>query len=238
MKFSSKLVKGTLVKRYKRFLADVRLEDGTVITATCPNTGSMMGLTVPGICVWLSVSDNPKRKYAHTWEMLDLEFDGRAARVGINTGNPNKIVTEAIRGGAVAELRGYENLRNEVKYGINSRIDVLLEDAERPPCYVEVKNVHLLRKPGIAEFPDSVTERGTKHLREMANMVAEGARSVMLYLIQRDDAESLGFAADIDPTYVESLEWAISNGVEAIAYSCKLDENGIELDRAVPLLLD
>ena len=141
--------------------------------------------------MWLSTSDKPSRKYRHTWEMVEIDFGGRSVRVGINTGHPNRIVSEAIRSGRVPELSGYSGLRNEVKYGVNSRIDILLESDGRPPCYVEVKNVHMSRSAGLAEFPDSVTARGAKHLDELARMVDEGARAVMFYLVQRDDCSAL-----------------------------------------------
>ena len=238
MKFTTPLVRGTLIKRYKRFLTDVTLEDGEVITASCPNTGSMMGLKDPGNRVWLSTSDNPKRKYRHTWEMVEVTKDGQKTIVGLNTGRPNAIVSEAIRSGEIAELAGYANLRNEVKYGANSRIDILLEDDNRPACYVEVKNVTLLRKKGVAEFPDGVTARGAKHLKEMSEMVRQGHRATMFYLAQRADAEQLTFASDIDPAYLEAYKEARKARVEAIAYACTLSEDGIILDRTIPILVD
>ena len=232
------LICGKLIRRYKRFLTDVELDDGSVITAVCPNTGSMMGLTEPGTTVWLSTSDNPKRKYARTWELLRLDGPEIKAMVGINTNLPNKIVSEAIAGGAVPELAGYGTLRNEVKYGKNSRIDILLEDDARPRCYVEVKNVHLLREKGRAEFPDSVTARGKKHLVELADMVAEGARAVMFYLIQRDDAETFSLARDIDPDYASTFATARAAGVEVLVYCCKLGTSEIVLDKPVPFVGD
>lgn len=238
MKFTTPLVRGTLIKRYKRFLTDVTLEDGEVITASCPNTGSMMGLKDPGNRVWLSTSDNPKRKYRHTWEMVEVAMDGQQTIVGLNTGRPNAIVSEAIRDGKITELAGYANLRNEVKYGVNSRIDILLEDDNRPACYVEVKNVTLLRQKGVAEFPDGVTARGAKHLKEMSEMVRQGHRATMFYLAQRADAEQLTFASDIDPAYLKAYKQARKAGVEAIAYACTLSEDGIVLDRAIPILVD
>ena len=238
MEFDAPLVTGTLIKRYKRFLTDVQLDSGETITASCPNTGSMMGLIEPGNRVWLSVSDNPKRKYRHTWEMVEVTVDGNPTIVGLNTGRPNKIVSDAISSGSIAELEGYGSLRNEVKYGANSRIDILLEDDGHPPCYVEVKNVTLLRQPGLAEFPDGVTARGAKHLAEMSEMVRQGARAVMFYLAQRDDARQLTFASDIDPAYLESYKVARDAGVEAVAYACTLNETAIEIDRNIPITLD
>jgi len=235
MTFPSRLIRGRLIRRYQRFLADVELDGGETVTAACPNTGSMKGLAEPGSTVWLSTSDSPTRKYRHTWEMLELDFGGRPVRVGINTAHPNRIVTAAIRAGQVAELEGYGNLRNEVKYGANSRIDILLEDEARPPCYVEVKNVHLSRTPGLAEFPDSVTARGAKHLDELAHMVAEGCRAVMFYLVQRNDCTRFAFARDIDPAYHSAFARAKAAGVEAYAYDCQLSLDAICLNQPIPI---
>jgi len=236
MQFPTPRISGRLQRRYKRFLADVELENGDLVTAHCANPGSMMGLDAPGTRVWLSTSDNPKRKLKYSWELLEVDLGRGPALVGINTGHPNGIVAEAIAADAVAELTGYANLRREVKYGRNSRIDILLEDDGRPPCYVEVKNVHLMRQAGFAEFPDSVTARGAKHLAELANMVHEGARAIMFFLVQRNDAERFDLAGDIDPTYVKAYEEARAAGVETLVYSCKLDpKHGIELDRAIRL---
>ena len=230
MRFPNPLVKGTLIKRYKRFLTDVELESGDVVTAHCANPGSMLGLTEPGLEVWLSPAANPERKLRYTWEMV---HDGRAL-VGINTAHPNGLVAEAIEAGTITELQGYGSQRREVKYGRNSRIDILLE-GDGPACYVEVKNVHLSRVPGTAEFPDSVTARGAKHLVEMTDMVAQGHRAIMVYLIQRDDGDHLSIAADIDPNYDEGLTLALESGVEAVAYSCKLTPEAITVENAVPL---
>jgi sugar fermentation stimulation protein A len=235
MKFETPLLRGTLIQRYKRFLADVRLESGETVTATCPNTGSMMGLTTPGVPVWLSTSDSPTRKYKHTWEMLEVDLGKGPAMVGINTNHPNRLVAEAIAGGRVKELAGYQGLRREVKYGKNSRIDILLEDAAKGTCYVEIKNVHMMRKAGLAEFPDSVTERGAKHLSELSDMVREGMRAVMVFLIQRGDATRLTLARDVDPKYGEAFDRAIAAGVEAIAVRCRVGPDEISVDRSVPI---
>jgi sugar fermentation stimulation protein A len=234
MKFVTPLIRGRLIRRYKRFLADVVLDDGREVTATCPNTGSMIGLTAPGSVVWLSLSDSPTRKYPHTWELVEADLGAGPAIVGINTNHPNRIVSEAIASGTILELSGYATLRREVKYGLSSRIDILLESPSKPLCYVEIKNVHLSRKLGLAEFPDSVTERGVKHLVELSAMVAAGHRAVMLYLIQRADAERFAFAQDIDPRYVAAYEAARSAGVEALAYGCDVKPEGIEIIRPVP----
>lgn len=234
MKFAAPLISGRLVQRYKRFLADVRLDDGSVITATCPNTGSMMGLTTPGSAVWLSTSDSPKRKYKHTWEMIEADAGRGPTLVGINTNQPNALVTEAIETSLVPELKGFGSLRREVKYGLNSRIDILLEGgAGGRTCYVEVKNVHLMRKAGLAEFPDSKTERGVKHLAELSAMVAEGHRAVMVYLVQRGDAERFAIAQDIDPAYGAAFGRAAAAGVEMLCYGCRLTSEAIVVERRI-----
>lgn len=231
MKFTAPLTEGVLIKRYKRFLADIKLADGTEVTAHCANPGAMLGLKEPGQRVWLSKSNNPKRKLAYSWELTEVDD----TMVGINTAHPNGLVEEAIQDGTIAELQGYENLKREVKYGKNSRIDILLSDAEKPDCYVEVKNVHMLRTPRLYEFPDSVTARGAKHLDELADMVADGHRAVMVYLIQRDDGDRLRFAGEIDPNYAAAFSRAYEAGVEAIAYVCKLTPQGIQTYRSVPV---
>jgi sugar fermentation stimulation protein A len=235
MRFATPLIGGTLVQRYKRFLADVRLDSGKLVTATCPNTGSMIGLKEPGQRVWLSISDSPTRKYPHTWELVEADLGKGPALVGINTGHPNRLVAEAIEAGRIKPLKGYASLKREQKYGRNSRIDILLEDAGKGVCYVEIKNVHLSRKAGLAEFPDSVTERGVKHLQEMSDMVAAGHRAVMVYLIQRADVTRLAFARDIDETYGEAVDRAIKAGVEAIALTCAMSTEAIEVAKVVPI---
>ncbi|KZK81284.1 Sugar fermentation stimulation protein A [Pseudovibrio sp. Ad13] len=230
MRFDVPLVTGRLIKRYKRFLADVALDDGGAeITAHCANSGSMMGLKDPGIKVWLTPNDDPKRKLKYSWEML--EIDG--AMVGINTSRPNGLVEEAIEAGRIPELVGYEKLRREVKYGKNSRIDILLEGEGDKRTYVEVKNVTLAREGGIAEFPDAVTARGAKHLDELADMVREGHRSAMVFLIQRDDCDVLVLARDIDPKYGEAFDAAVKAGVEVYAIGCRLDTDEIIADRGI-----
>ena len=228
------LLQGKLIKRYKRFLTDVTLDSGEVITCTCPNTGSMMGLLEPGNPVWLSVSDNPKRKYRHTWEMVEaMNASGKRARVGLNTGLPNKLVEEAISAGRIPALAGYDTLKREQKYGKNSRIDILLSDEARPACYVEVKNVTLSRTAGVAEFPDAVTSRGAKHLDELSSMVREGNRAVMVYLIQRSDAQGFSLANDIDAAYFEAWTRATKAGVESIAMACTMGDDTIVCDQTI-----
>jgi len=229
------LLRGTLIRRYKRFLADVRLDDGRLVTATCPNTGSMLGLNAPGSVVWLSQSDSPTRKYPFTWELVEADLGAGPALVGINTGHPNKVVAEAVAARRIKALAGYPTLRREVKYGRNSRIDLLLEDAQRGLCYVEIKNVHLSRHHGLAEFPDSVTARGVKHLAEMSDMVRQGHRAVMVFLIQRAEATRLALARDIDPGYGAAFDKARAAGVETIALRCRVGIDEIAVDRPVPI---
>ncbi len=226
------LVPGRLKRRYQRFLCDVALKTGETITAHCPNPGSMLGLKEEGMRVWLSESDNPKRKLRHTLELV--EADGTL--VGIHTGRPNGLAQEAILTGVIPELAGYDSLRREVRYGENSRIDLLLENgADDRPCYVEVKNVHLRRHERLAEFPDSVTSRGAKHLAELATMVDAGARAVMLFIIQRADCDRLSMAADLDPTYADAFAWALEQGVEALAYGCTVAQDAIRVARPLPI---
>jgi sugar fermentation stimulation protein A len=235
MRFPTPLVSATLIRRYKRFLADVTLPDGEVVTAHVANPGAMTGLAAPGARVWLSKSDNPKRKLAWSWELVEVDFGGGSELVGVNTGHPNALVAEALAAGLIPELAGYATARREVRYGTNSRVDLLLEDPARGACYVEIKNVHLMRRQGFAEFPDAVTVRGAKHLDELAAMVAAGHRAVMLYLIQIGSAERFGLAADIDPTYAQAFARARAAGVEAIAYRCAITADGIAFARAVPI---
>lgn len=225
MRLPSPLIEGRLVRRYKRFLADVELEDGDVVTVHCANPGAMTGLAEPGMRVLLSRSTNPKRKLPLSWELV--EADG--GLVGINTSHPNRIVEEAIRADALPEFAGYERLDREVRYAGNSRVDFVLSGSERPSAYLEVKNVHLLRQPGLAEFPDSVTARGTRHLDALAGMVAAGHRAVMLYLIQRTDADRFTLARDIDPAYGVAFDRARDAGVEVLAYRCVISQDEIRL---------
>ncbi|MDX2290435.1 MAG: DNA/RNA nuclease SfsA [Hyphomicrobiaceae bacterium] len=235
MRFPKPLRRGRLVQRYKRFLADIVLDDGDAITASCPNTGSMMGLSTPGSAVWVSESDSPTRKYPHTLELVETDLGRGTALVGINTGHPNMLVAEAILEGRIAELDGYESLKREQKYGKSSRIDLLLEDPRKGRAYVEIKNVHLMRKVGLAEFPDSVTERGVKHLEELGDMVEAGHRALMIYLIQRGDANRLAIAGDIDPAYGAALKRARDRGVEALAFACTVTPEEIRLVKPVPM---
>lgn len=233
MKFDRPLVSARLVKRYKRFLADVVLDEtGETVTAHCANSGSMLSLARPGARVWLQKSDDPKRKLAWSWI---LEETNAGDCVCIDTSRPNALAAEAIAAGVILSLAGWSSLRREVKYGKNSRIDLLLEDPDRPRVYVEVKNTTLCRTPGLAEFPDSVTSRGAKHLAELADMVAEGHRSVMFYLVDRPDCERFSLASDIDPAYAEAFAAARSRGVEAIAWAVRISPEEITVLRELPI---
>ncbi len=235
MKFPDPLIKGKLIKRYKRFMADVELENGDVVTAHCANSGSMLSVKEPGSEVWISPARNPDRKLKYTWELLRVG----EAWVGVNTAHPNQIVFDAIEDGTIAELQGYESQRREVKYGKNSRIDILLENPDGTKCYVEIKNVTMKRnldRSEPAEFPDGVTARGVKHLIELSDMVAEGHRAVMVYLVQRDDCDGFNLARDIDPEYGAIYDKATAAGVEVLAYTCRLDEKQIIVTRRVDAL--
>lgn len=233
MRFEKPLVPARLVQRYKRFLADVTLESGETVTAHCANSGSMMGLAAPGNRVWLSTSDDPKRKLAHGWELVEADFGAGPELVGVNTANPNRLVEEAIRAGTIAELAGYGALKREVAYGKASRVDMLLTDADKYDCYVEVKNVHMMRRAGHAEFPDSVTARGAKHLEELGDMVEAGRRAVMVLLIQYGGAEKFTLARDMDAAYGRAFDRARDRGVEMLAYRCRLSPEAIQVEKRV-----
>ncbi len=235
MRFPSPLLKGRLVKRYKRFLADIILDDDREITAHCANPGSMIGVAEEGSRVWVSEHHGTKRKLPYSWEIVEI---GKTL-IPINTANPNKIAAEAINANLIPELGGYGEIRREVKYGEASRIDLLLEGGHRPaPCYVEVKNVHLSRIPGIAEFPDSVTKRGAKHLVELSNVVNSGGRAVMLFIVQRSDCRVFQPARDLDPTYAQTLIDAVNAGVETLCYDCEVTTSEVVLRKALEIQLD
>jgi len=228
MRFPVPLVPARLIRRYKRFLADVAIAGAEPVTVHCPNPGSMLGLNAPGSEIWLAPTAT---KLPFRWELV--RADGHL--VGINPGHPNALVAEALAAGRIPELAGYPATRREVRYGVNSRIDLMLEAPGRPPCYVEDKNVHLKSGADLAEFPDCVTVRGAKHLRELAAMVAAGARAVMVYLVQRADCGHFCLAADLDPGYARAFAQARAAGVEALCYSCDVSREGIELARALPI---
>ncbi len=235
MRFPAPLIPATLLKRYKRFLADVILPNGEGVTAHVANPGAMTGLAMPGARVWLSKSDDPKRKLPYAWELVEVDLGAGTELVGVNTALPNRLVHAALGDGGIAECAGYATVRREVKYGANSRVDFVLDCPHRGPCYVEVKNVHLMRTPGLAEFPDSVTARGARHMEELAAMAASGARAVMLFLIQIGSATHFAPARDIDPKYAAALARARAEGVETLAYRCVLSTDGIALGARVAI---
>ena len=233
MNYHAPLIPGILVQRYKRFMADVTLEDGTMITAHVANPGSMLGMSDPGMKVWLSPASNPKRKLKYSWELAVLD----GALVNVNTGHPNKVGEEAILAGKIPELAGFASLNREVKYGENSRIDILLSNPDEARlCYVEIKSV-TMKRGNNAEFPDSVTARGTKHLEELGNMAEQGHQAVMLYLVQRQDCTTFSIAGDIDPTYSKALQTALSRGVEVLCYSCNITINEICVSKPLKIAI-
>ena len=226
------LIPGRLIRRYKRFLADVALENEQVVTAHCPNSGSMKACCQSGRPVYLSYHDNPKRKLKYTWELIHMP----TSMVGVNTQVPNRLTALAIASGSVAALRGYESVQREVKAGKNSRIDLFLTSPNRRPCYVEVKNCTLVAD-GLATFPDAVTVRGQKHLMELQRLVAQGYRCVLFFLIQRMDAACFSPADTIDPTYGTMLREAEQRGVELLAYDVSIDLKSIRLNERIPIEL-
>lgn len=230
MRLPQPMVRGTLLARYKRFFADVRLEDGREVTAHCPNPGAMLGLNTPGLPAWLSGDDNPRRKLAWTLELI--EADG--GLVGVNTMHPNRLVAEALAEAAIPELSGYALTRREVRMGEASRVDFVLEHPGRARCWLEVKNVHLRRSGTLAEFPDCVAARSARHLRELCARVAEGDRAVQLFVIQRTDCDAFAACADLDPEYAAGLHAAALAGVEVVAYGCDISPEAIRIARPIP----
>ena len=230
MVFPQPPMRGTLVSRYKRFFADVVLDDGAAVTAHCPNPGAMLGVNTPGLTVWLSKSDDPQRKLAHTLEFV--EVDG--AMVGVNTMHPNRLVAEALAADAIPELTGYATHRREVKYGEASRVDFLLEHPDRPPCWLEIKNCHLSRTKGLAEFPDCVAARSSKHLRELEAMAAAGERAVVLFVVQRTDCERFRACAELDPKFAAALDQAAAAGVEVLVYAAQMSPTAVSLSHRIP----
>ena len=223
-----KLIQGTLIRRYQRFKAEVRLRNNHMVTALCPNTGSMIACSEPGRPVYLSRQNAPHRKLKYTWEIIKMP----TSLVGINTGVPNKLVKESILAGKIPELTGYDRVRSEVPYGRNSRIDLLLEK-DRQQCFVEIKNCTLVEN-GVACFPDAVTTRGQKHLKELQQQVRQGHRSVMFYLVQRMDAGLFRPADHIDTEYGRGLRQAIKTGVEILVYDVRIDFTHIGINKPVP----
>ncbi len=232
MRFQTPLVPAVLIRRYKRFLADIRLEDGREVTAHCANPGSMMGLKDEGIKIWVEPNDDPKKKLKFGWRLVDHE---NGHFTGVDTSLPNRALRAAIMAREVPELAAYETVKPEQKYGQNSRIDFLLQQPGLPDAYVEVKSVTLSRQPGLAEFPDSVTARGAKHAGELAEMARQGHRAVLFYLIQRTDCSQVAIASDIDPAYAAAFEDARAAGVECIAYDTHISPEGISLRHPLPV---
>jgi sugar fermentation stimulation protein A len=238
MRFDPPLTGGTLAKRYKRFLADIVLDNGDMMTVHVANPGAMTGLDRSFSRIWISDSQNPLRKLRYSWELVEADFGNGPELVGVNTGNPNNLVADVLTTGLIPELRDYTTVKREVKYGTNSRVDFLLESPKLPACYLEIKNVHLMRSPGLAEFPDSVTERGAKHLDELAEMVARGARAIQLYIIQIPSADRFAVARDIDKDYAAAFDRARRRGVEMLAWRCAITVEGIDIAAPVPVLTD
>lgn len=238
MRFPKPLVEGVLLRRYKRFLADVRLADGREVTAHCPNSGSMKTVAIPGNRALVSPADNPKRKLRWTWEIAYVGQEGDVPAL-VNTVLPNRIVREGIEQGRIRELADYPGIRPEVPYGERSRIDLLLTGPDRRDCYVEVKNVTLMAddEPGIARFPDAVTTRGTRHLRELMNVVAGGGRGVLVFHVARADAEEVRPADAIDPEYGRTLREAVAAGVEVLAYKIHITPTDAAMERQLPVVL-
>ena len=228
MKFKEKLIEGKLIKRYKRFLADVELADGSVVVAHCTNSGSMKSCLEDNARIYLTPVNDPKRKTKFTWEMIEIDNQW----VGINTGNPNVIAFESIRDNLIPELSGYDMVKREVKFG-NSRFDVMAENSKEV-CFVEVKNV-TYKKDKYALFPDAVTTRGLKHLNTLVEVKKSGKRAVMLYIVQRQDVEIFGPADEIDPEYAKALRNAIKNGVEVLAYQVMVSPEEIVLGKKLPI---
>ena len=234
MNFDAPLIKAKLIRRYKRFLADVILDDGSEITVHCANTGAMTGCAPENATVWLSVSDNPKRKYSHSWQLVEVKPGVMAC---INTGLTNKLAREALEGNQISELKGFDNCRSEVPYGDEgSRVDFLL-DFGGQKVFVEVKHVTLSTVEGEGSFPDAVTKRGQKHLRELTQQVKSGDRAVLLFIIMRTDVSLVKPADTIDAEYGRLLREAVKEGVEVLAYGAKIDKEGMSIDRVISVVL-
>lgn len=227
-RFSSSLIRGTLISRYKRFLVDVELDSGEAITAHCPNTGAMTGCDMHGVQVYLSVSDNPKRKYRHTWE-YSSDQDGKL--IGINTNNANKVVKDALLNKKIKGLEHYSNVKPEKQFG-KSRIDFLLQEDDYPDAYLEVKSVTLAENTQ-ALFPDTVTARGLKHCETLSSIAQAGHLAYLFFCIQREDIHSFNIASHIDPKYAKAYSKAIKNGVKVMVYTCNLSTKGIEINTLI-----
>ena len=234
MEFNAPLVRATLIRRYKRFLADCRLDDGTEVIAHCANPGSMMGLAAPGTRVWLEPNDDPKKKLDWGWRLVE-HLDGHMT--GVDTAVPNRMLKAALEAREVPALAEYDQVRAEVKYGEKSRVDFLLSAEGKPDAYVEVKSVTLCRHPGTAEFPDAKTERGARHMLELALMAKQGHRAAVFFLVQRTDASEMRIAGDIDPRYAEAFLTAYAAGVEVIVHSANISPKGVTLGPQLPFTL-
>ncbi|MEM6387738.1 MAG: DNA/RNA nuclease SfsA [Pseudomonadota bacterium] len=234
MRFQTPLIPARLIRRYNRFLADVALEyDGEEVVAHCPNPGSMMGLKEPGTRIWLEPNDDPTKKLKFGWRLVELPNKNLAC---IDTAVPNRVVKEALGSQTIEDFAGYSNVRPEVKYSKNSRIDFLLSEDGHADIYIEVKNVHLMREAGLAEFPDCITARGAKHLHDLSAMVSEGHRAVMLYLVQRTDCSEFALARDLDRAYGQAFDMAMSSGVEVMCFSTQISTQGVKLASKLPVL--
>jgi sugar fermentation stimulation protein A len=231
MDFPQPLTRAKLVRRYKRFFADVVLEDGTEVTAHCPNPGAMLGLNLPGLTCWISRSDDPKRKLAHTLELVEAE----GGLVGVNTLHPNRLVAEALAAEAIPELAGYARHRREVRYGAASRVDFLLEAAGRPAAWVEVKGVTLHRGDGLAEWPDCISARGARHVAELAEVARMSDRAVVLFVVQRGDCDRFAVARDLDPAFAAALDRVRDEGVEVLVYACEMSPLRVAITRRLAL---
>lgn len=231
MDWPGEVHEASFIRRYKRFFAEFHHADGTVITAHCPNTGSMATCYREAAPCLVTFHDDPKRKLAYSWQAIHMP-DGWT---GINTGLANRLVQEAIENGTITELQGYPTLKREQRYGENSRIDLLLRAPDRPDCYVEVKNVTLLLEPGLAGFPDAVTQRGTKHVRELAAQQRAGDRAVLFFCVQRASITRVTVAEQFDPEYAARLREAAAQGVEVLAYRAEFDARGVRLTTALPV---
>ncbi|PVM90833.1 DNA/RNA nuclease SfsA [Caulobacter radicis] len=233
MRLPQPLSRGRIVQRYKRFFCDLVLDDGREITAHCPNSGAMLGVNRPGQGAWVSYSDDPKRKLSWTLQLVEAAGPDGTGLVGINTLLPNKLVAEALVGGVIPQLTGYASIRPEVKYAAASRVDFLLTDPDRPPCWLEVKNVHLSRSPGLAEFPDCKAARSTRHLEDLAAQVREGHRAVALFVVQREDCEEFQACRELDPAFAAGLDRAAEAGVEVMVWACAMSTQEIRIARPI-----
>ncbi len=227
MNFKEILISGEFIKRYKRFFVDVKIGK-KIVTAHCPNTGSMMGLLKKGNQVWLSKSDNPKRKLKYTLQIIeDLK-----SKIGINTHLTNKIVSHALKNNIISDFKNNNGVQKEIKFGLNTRFDFLV-NGKTTKSFVEVKNVTLSRKKGVAEFPDAVTSRGLKHIKELLSASNQGYSIYLLYVIQRNDCKKFELAEDIDPEYCELLKKAVKKKLNILCYDCKISTKGIKLNRKI-----